>query len=185
MWQTKSVAILIMAACLIVEAFPTENKVNTKKSRILGFNTKTKDMTTAARSIGFNMTPQQKNARVSELEADLACVIGNDIVIASKSYMQMAATFSKKETADFFNSVAMNTMENISYRIETIKNLIENNSRAKAKKIAENIANEAAAKGFRILQEKKGKLDWSVMESGVVGITNNIKELITQALTEQ
>uniref|UniRef100_A0A1B6HBE1 SXP/RAL-2 family protein Ani s 5-like cation-binding domain-containing protein n=2 Tax=Homalodisca liturata TaxID=320908 RepID=A0A1B6HBE1_9HEMI len=185
MWQTKSVALLIMAACLIVEAFPTENKANTKKSQILGFNTKTKDMKTAARSIGLNMTPQQKNARVSELEADLACVIGNDIVIASKSYMHMAATFSKKETTDFFNSVAMNTMENISYRIETIKNLIENNSQAKAKKIAENIANEAAAKGFRILQEKKGKLDWRVMESGVVGISKNIKELITQALTEQ
>uniref|UniRef100_A0A1B6FL72 SXP/RAL-2 family protein Ani s 5-like cation-binding domain-containing protein n=1 Tax=Cuerna arida TaxID=1464854 RepID=A0A1B6FL72_9HEMI len=185
MWRTTTVAVLLMASSLIIEAryLPTDDKANTKKSQILGVNKK-ENIPTAARSIGFNMTPQQKRARISELQTDLACVIANDIVIASKTYMKKAATFSKKETADFFNSVALNTMESISYRIETIQNLIETNSQDKAKEIAEKIANEAAIKGFKILQESKGKLNWSVMESGVVGISNDIKELIRQALTD-
>uniref|UniRef100_A0A1B6KVJ7 SXP/RAL-2 family protein Ani s 5-like cation-binding domain-containing protein n=1 Tax=Graphocephala atropunctata TaxID=36148 RepID=A0A1B6KVJ7_9HEMI len=137
---------------------------------------------TKPRSFGNSQSPEETEKRITELVKIIAQVVSEDITIASQTFSEKGNLFSEAEAADFFETVAVTTLQRLESYIREL-NALTNNNQQRAQEISERVATEAANTGFKDLFNEQATFEPVVMKEGVLGITQQVKEFIKLALT--
>ncbi|XP_046663324.1 uncharacterized protein LOC124356187 isoform X1 [Homalodisca vitripennis] len=131
-----------------------------------------------------NTLPVSKDSkRITELVKAIAHVVAEDVTIASETFSEKGHLFSEKEAANFFETVAVTTLQHLEKYIREL-NTLTKNDQEKAGEIAQRVADEAANNGFKKIFKNHEKFDNVVMQEGVLGITKHVAEFIKLALTD-